>query len=201
MNIKIIFSLIASSIAVISYIPYIHNIISGKTKPHAFSWLIWSIITYIAAALQITGGGGIVGASVALITGSISVLIAVIAARQKVVRITRSDRISFVISLSAIPLWIITDRPLLSAILICIIDLFAFWPTIRKSYSRPDQETLSTYWLSAIKHIITVAAQQNYTLVAILFPFNLAVVTVFFVGMIVIRRKQLNLYPTANNQL
>ncbi len=196
MEIKIIFSIIASSITVISYIPYIHNIISGKTKPHAFSWLIWAIITYIAAALQITGGGGIVGASVALITGSISLLIAVIAARQKVVHITRGDWISFVISLSVIPLWIIIDRPLLSAILICIIDLFAFWPTIRKSYSRPDQETLSTYWFSAIKHILTVLAQQRYTLVAILFPLNLAIVTLLFVFMLVARRKQLNLYPS-----
>src|SRR5580698_5703228 len=45
-------------IGCISYVPYFRTIFSGKTKPHAFSWLVWGILTAIAFGGQIVGKGG-----------------------------------------------------------------------------------------------------------------------------------------------
>lgn len=191
MQLKILLSLIASSIAVISYVPYIRDIHSGKTKPHGFSWLIWSLLAYIAGFAQLKSGGG-VGASVALVTATLSLWISYISVKRKSAKITKGDWVSFVIAFAAIPLWIITSQPLLAVILVSIIDLVGFWPTIRKSFNAPHHETVSTYSLSTLKHCLTVAAQKNYNLTTVLYPASLAIATGVFVVMLLIRKRTIS---------
>jgi hypothetical protein len=171
MHLKTALSVIATLIAIISYIPYLRDIKSGKTKPHAFSWFIWALLAYIAGFAQLSAGGGI-GSLVAL------------------VKITRSDWVSLLIALAAIPVWIITKRPLLSVVIVSIIDLVGFIPTFRKTYKSPHQETTSTYVLSTVKHCLTVLAQQKYNLTTVLYPASLAVATAAFVFMLLVRKVQ-----------
>lgn len=187
MDIKLFLSVIATVIAVISYVPYIRDIWKGKTKPHAFSWLVWAIITYIAGFAQLAGGGGI-GSLVAFSTATISLGIAVYSYWKGTINITASDWVSLGVALLAIPLWLVTDSPLLAVILVVGIDIAAFWPTIRKSYHQPHSENISTYALSTVKHCLTVAAQQQYNLLTVLFPLWLAIITAAFVAMLWIRR-------------
>src|SRR3989338_4313881 len=65
MTLKSIIGVIATVLVFIGYVPYIRDIISGKTKPHIFSWFLWGFVTSIAFALQIYGQAGI-GAHVTL---------------------------------------------------------------------------------------------------------------------------------------
>src|SRR6185312_14871726 len=58
MSSKEIFGIIAIAISLIAYIPYFRDIFANKTKPHALSWLIWSILTGIAFFGQVVGGAG-----------------------------------------------------------------------------------------------------------------------------------------------
>ncbi len=48
-NPKFIFAVVASSIGILAYLPYLKDIFAGNTKPHAYTWLIW-LITQGAAA-------------------------------------------------------------------------------------------------------------------------------------------------------
>ena len=56
MDIRVLLSIIATCIAVISYIPYLKDIWTGRTKPHAFSWFIWALLGYIAGVAQLSDG-------------------------------------------------------------------------------------------------------------------------------------------------
>ncbi len=58
MEYKIFLGYLAVIIGIVSYVPYITNIFRGKTKPHAFSWLVWSVLTGIAFAAQVVEHGG-----------------------------------------------------------------------------------------------------------------------------------------------
>ncbi len=58
MDIKILFGIIAALLALISSIIYIKDIFRGNTKPHTYTWLIWSIVTTIAFIGQWVSGGG-----------------------------------------------------------------------------------------------------------------------------------------------
>ncbi len=187
MDIKVLFSIAATTIAVVSYVPYIRDILRGKTKPHAFSWLVWSLLAYIVGIAQLTNGGGL-GSLVALTTATIALYIAFAAWTKHRQLITRSDWFYFVAALLAIPIWLLTDNPLFSIILVSAIDLAAFIPTFRKSYHLPYSETLSQSYLSTLKHILTIVAQQQYSWVTILFPLSLAITTAIFTAMLVVRR-------------
>ncbi len=183
MDIKLVLAIIAIGLASLGYIPYILDIKSGKTKPHAFSWFIWSLDSYIAGFTQLSSGGGI-GSFITITAATLSLWIAYMGYRKSGIKYTRSDWISLYIALFAIPLWILTKQPLLAVLIISFIDVVAFWPTIRKSLKRPDQETIGTYILSTIKHTLTVVAQQNYNLVTVFYPATLAIFTALLVAML-----------------
>lgn len=186
MEMKSLFALAATIIAVVSYVPYLRDMYRGKTKPHAFSWFIWSLLGFIAGYAQIRAGGG-VGSSVVLVTSGICLWIALAAYRQGAVKITRGDWITFVAALLAIPLWVATKRPVLSVVLVTAIDTIGYWPTIRKSLKHPEHETLSTHYLSTLKHCLTLVALERYNLTTVLYPASLAVTTGLFVVLLLSR--------------
>ena len=131
-------------LSLVGYIPYLRDVIKGKTKPHTFSWLIWLIITLIVGIAQLSAGAGW-GALHNITTGLACVVILYYALKNKDKDITVSDKIMFGLSLLSIPLWVFTKDPLWSIILLTFIDIFAFGPTIRKTWSKPFSETLSSY--------------------------------------------------------
>ena len=134
-------------IGIYSYIPYFRDIVAGRTKPHAFSWFVWALLTGIAFFAQLHGKGG-AGA------------------------------------------WV-TDDPVGSVILITIIDALAFVPTFRKSYHKPNEETASTYSLSALKFAVAIAALSTVSVTTALYPLSLVVTNGVFVMMLLSRRKRL----------
>jgi len=58
MDYKVILGTVAVVMALYSYVPYIKDIFAGKTKPHAFTWLIWGLLTSIAFFGQMADRGG-----------------------------------------------------------------------------------------------------------------------------------------------
>jgi hypothetical protein len=188
---KIILSVLAACIAIYSYIPYVRNILRGKTKPHIFSWFIWSLLTGIGFFAQLSDHGG-PGAWVSGLTAAICFGIFVLAAlRRGEKEIAMIDWMCLIGALAALGLWAATDTPLFSVILITIIDALGFMPTFRKTYHKPDSETALTYGLSALKFVFAIAALDNISLITTLYPASLVVMNGLFVIMISIRSQQL----------
>lgn len=190
MGIKETVGLIAVLISIIGYIPYFRDIFSGKTKPHAFSWLVWGVLNGIAFAGQIAGKGG-PGAWAVGLTAVALCAIFVLSLLKGERDIKRFDWLCLGGAAVSLALWFATSGPLLAIILITIVDAFGFLPTIRKAYNKPHQETLITYEINTIKYFLVVLALQNYTLVTTLFPLAVALMNAAFVGMLILRRRAL----------
>lgn len=187
---KAILGTIAVIIAVISYIPYFRDIFAGKTKPHAFTWLVWAILNGIAFAGQVHDNGGAGAWAVGFTTlATFSIFLIALVKGEKDIR--RFDWLCLIGAMLSLIPWIITSEPLISVILITIIDVFGFMPTVRKSIRKPHQETLTTYALSTLKYGLVVAALQSYTLVTVLFPLSIAILNGLFVLLLLIRRRQI----------
>ncbi len=186
---KIILGLIAVVIALAGYIPYFKDIFRGKTKPHAFTWLVWASLTGIAFFGQLFDGGG-AGAWVTGFTALVSFVIFFLAIGRGEKNITPSDKWSLSGAVVALILWFLTDSPLGSVILITLIDALGFYPTFRKSYHKPHEETMLTFFLSGLKFIIAIIALQNYSVVTYLYPASLVLMNFIFVGLLIVRRKQ-----------
>lgn len=190
MDYKTLLGFTATAIAFVSYIPYFRDIFSGKTKPHAFSWFVWGILTAIAFVGQMVGGGG-AGAWVTGFTAIVcfSIFIAgLIKGRKNIVFI---DWISLFGAGIALYFWYITKGPLISVILITIIDALGFFPTFRKSYFKPFEETMSTYFLSGLKFVFALFALDKFSVITALYPLSLVIMNWVFVVMLIMRRKQI----------
>lgn len=172
----------------VGYKPYVRDVLRGKTHPHAFSWLIWGFVTTIAFGLQISHGGG-VGSYVTLAAGLISFFVFGLALRSGKRDITRLDVLFFVLAIIAMITWLVAKQPLLSVILLCITDLLGFAPTVRKSWHKPDQETLSTYALGSVRHGLSIIALSHYNLITALYPIVWVIANGSFSAMLVLRRR------------
>lgn len=190
MNYRDILGFLAVVIAFVGYVPYFRDILANKTKPHAFSWLVWGILTGIAFFGQVAGKAG-PGAWVTGFTAVICLIIFVFGLVKGRKNIVFVDWLSLLGAGIALFLWFLTKEPLLSVILITIIDALAFFPTFRKSFMKPSEETATTYSLSGLKFVLSIFALNKISIITALYPLSLVLMNWIFVGMLIMRRKQL----------
>lgn len=188
MDFKAVVGFTAIVIGFIGYVPYFQNIFNGKTKPHAFSWLIWGILTAIAFFGQIEGNAG-PGAWVTGFSAAICLVIFLIALIKGSKDFPLVDWLALAGSALALLLWYLTNSPLAAVILITIIDALGFIPTFRKSFYRPNEETTFTFSMSALKFSLGIIALNEYSIITVLYPLSLVITNIVFVSMVLTRRK------------
>jgi cation transport ATPase len=178
-------------LAIASYAPYFVATLKGSNKPHVFSWVLWSLLTWIAFAIQVASGAG-PGAWASGVTAFCCIVIAAASFKHGEKRITRSDWVAFAAGLLTVPLWMVTKDATASALLVTAIDLFGFYPTFRKSWHRPREEMVSTHALSLIKHLFAIAALSVISVPTAFYPAALFVANVLLVGEILYRRSKIS---------
>ena len=175
----------------VMFVPYIRSIHQGRTKPHAFSWIIWALGTFVVFLAQLADGGG-VGAWPIGLSGVITAYIAVLAYRTHCDRsVTAADWVFLVMALAALPCWLLTSKPLAAVVLLTAVDLAGFGPTFRSAYHRPYDERIGFYSLGALRNGLAIAALQHYSLTTVLFPAAVGIACLLFVAMVAYRRSSL----------
>jgi hypothetical protein len=179
---------VAILVGVVAYVPYLRKVAIGISRPHAFSWFVWGILTAIVFSGQIAGGAGI-GAS----TTGLSVIVCFVIFALAISKGERDfpvfDWLCMIGAGLALLLWYLTDDPLLAIILITTIDLLAFVPTFRKAYFDPRGEPVLTFALSGLKFLIGLFALQELSAVTLIYPLAIVASNWVFVAMLVSRRR------------
>lgn len=186
---KILLGYLGIILGLIGYAPYFRNILSGSTKPHAFSWLIWSILETIVFAVQIVehaGAASWTAATTAIICFSVFLLALYKGKRT----FDRLDWITLILACVAIALWRITHDPLAALVLVIVADMLGYVPTFRKSFHAPHEETAFTYGIASIRNAMSLFALSSFTVASWLFPAYVAVITTTFVIFLLVRRRQ-----------
>lgn len=189
-DIKNIIGILATIFVFLGYIPYLRDIIRGKTKPHLYSWFVAGFAAIIIFALQVSGGAGI-GSLVTFAAGIMCFLVIILGIVHKsTVEILWIDTVFFILAFVALALWLIAKQPVLSAILSTAVEVLGFVPTVRKSWNRPYSETLQSYFLNIFRFSFAVLALQTYTIVTTIYPITWVAFNGLFAAMLVIRRRQ-----------
>jgi hypothetical protein len=190
MDIKIILGAIAASLAFISSVVYIRDIFKGNSKPHTYTWLIWSIVTWVAFGGQWVSGGGpgtwATGMSAIVTTFT---LILSLKGKYGTSDITNFDKVCLVLALGSILPWLLVDSVLWSVILATLIDVIGFFPTMRKTWNAPKSESLESMWIDFVKHSLSIMSMRNYSLVTWLYPVAVLVTKVVIISEIIYLRK------------
>jgi hypothetical protein len=175
----------------VSYVPYLWGMHRGRVRPHAFTWFLWGLLTAIAFAAQLSDGAG-PGSWITGATAMVSLAVSVGAWRQsRLSNVLPADWYFFLAALAAIPLWLLTKTPLYSVMVVTVIDALAYVPTFRKSWQRPEQESVVTFTLGSIKFLLGIAALPEQTLISSLYPWSLVATNTAFVAMTLYRRYRL----------
>ncbi len=182
-------STVAVVLTFVGYVPYVSDILKGKTKPHSFTWFVWAFVGGIVFALQVFGGAGV--GSWSILAGTvICVVIFFLSLRIGKKDIQHSDIVFLGLSLVALFLWLVVKQPVWSIILITAVDFIAFVPTVRKSWNNPHTETLFTYEIFVLRHGLSVFALQQINILTALNPIAWVFANLLFSMILVVRRKQ-----------
>ncbi len=174
MSIKVIFAIISTIIGISCFIPYIIDIFKGKTKPHSYSWLIWTILQTTGAIAMSSGGAGLGVMSLsigAILCGFVFIMSLFYGSNN----ITIFDTICLIGALIAIIIYFFLKDALLSVIVVAITDIIGFLPTFRKSYEEPGTETISTYILSSVSSLLALRALSFFSLTTSLYLISLVI--------------------------
>jgi hypothetical protein len=175
-------------LGLLAFLPYVYALYRGQAKPHCFTWFLWGLMMAIAFFAQIKGGAGpgawITGVSAFAYKG-----IGLYGLFHGEKTITRTDWITLVFALAAIPLWYITNNPLYSVLLISAIDVMAFVPTYRKSWTKPFEEPISTFAITAVALGLSIVAMDDINMITAFYPATLALTDVVFVILLITRRR------------
>jgi hypothetical protein len=170
MDVKTVVGITAVVLNIIAFGPYIIDTLRGKTKPHMYSWFIWTVITGMVFVGQVAGDAG-PGAWATGCTVAVDLFIFLLSLKHGTADITRADKICVAGALAALGVWAISDSLVLSIILLTIIDTLAFVPTVRKILKSPSEETFITYPISSLRCLLSIAALSNYSIITGLYPF------------------------------
>ncbi|MDX8385810.1 MAG: hypothetical protein R8M11_04735 [Gallionella sp.] len=186
---KEILSAIAIAITLVAFLPYIRSIIKGVLKPHVFSWIIWGTTTFVVFLAQLDDNGG-AGAWAIGFSACLSILIALLAfLKRSDISITKIDWMFLVMAMSSLPFWYFTSDPMWAVVILTVVDLLGFGPTIRKAYNFPLSESPAFFGLFATRNLIVIMALENHTVTTVLFPAAIALASISLITMIVYRRQ------------
>lgn len=187
---KTMLTIVALLLAILAYIPYFRDIMRGKTKPHAFTWLVWCVMSTVAFFSQVSDGGG-VGTWVLAFTAVVNFIIFCFAIYKGETAITNLDWFCLMGAFLGVALFTFNEDPPMSLLIISAVDIIGFVPTVRKTMLRPYQETLSTFALTTLKYAFSIAALENYTFITVYYPSVVGTMNALFVVLLVVQRRRI----------
>jgi hypothetical protein len=187
---KTILGFLTIAIALVSYSFYFKGIFFGNTKPQPFSWFIWSVLSGVAFAAQVTENAG-PGAWITGFTAVVCLTISIIASFKMDWRFKMVDWLSLFAALAALILWHYTSNPGLAVILVSLAYALGFIPTFFKAYYKPGEETDITFALNSIKFGISIIALNSFSVATWLYPATLFLLNGLFALFLLMRRRKI----------
>lgn len=158
---------VASLLALLGNIPYLLNVVKGKIKPHPYTWFVWTLVSCVVFFGQIAKGAGI-GAIPTAVSEIFTVIIFLFSIKYGFKNPPKTDTYFLALALVGLIPWILTSNPTFSVIVVVSIDLIAFIPTFRKTYSNPKSEAPLLYGTNALRHALALGALGSYNIATML---------------------------------
>lgn len=171
------------------FVPYLRMTARGEIQPHVFSWAIWGMSQLVVFAAQLAGGAGR-GAWAIGLSGLLTGLVGWLAWRRRGdTQATRSDWAFLFLALAALPCWFFTSDPLWAVVILTLVDLLGFGPTLRTAWARPREESVGMFAWSSVRNALVVASLSTYSTTTVLFPAAVGVACAAVAVVLIARRR------------
>ena len=189
MDLKIALGIVGGLLIAGSFIPYIRDILKDDTKPHVYTWFIWSITHMIAALAIFEGNGGSFAALSVASGGILSFTVFVMSLKHGTKNITAFDTITLIIAILAVFMWWKLNHPEWAIITIVLVDLLGFLPTFRKTWLQPQSESLAAWTLYACGNIAAILAITTYSIMTSFYIVAMIAASTALIATIVFRMR------------
>jgi len=177
---KTVFLIASGAITIIAALPYLNDVLKHQTKPRIVSWFNWTLLTGIATAAALAAKQY----PSAVLTGAACVETIVIVIAGFHLGDKKFEKFDVLCQFGAIIgliLWIIFNSPLVAIIATVTIDFIAGLPTWKHAWESPDEETSSTFVLSAIGSGFALLALRRPHVSGLLYPIFITLSTVIVI--------------------
>lgn len=186
---KTLAALASTALSLGGFVPYIFETVRGRNKPHAYTWLIWTLTLGIAGMSIWEGGGGLILSLAMAANVTLSFITFLLSLKYGTRNITRGDTIALIVGLIAIFVWVVLNSPVLSLFIAVSIDLIGYWPTYRKSFEEPWTEHLTSWVIYTLAPAMSLVALLEYNVLTATYSAATLVANLLLVALLLIRRR------------
>lgn len=140
---------------------YLWMTVTGRIRPHAFPYLVWTVVTTIVFAGMWAVDSGAAAWRTAMMA-AFCAAVGISALRNGLGYIKRVDVVVLVMSLLAIPLWIWTQDPDAAIFWLLVVEILAAVPALRKAYDLPWEDSPLAWGLSALGQAMCLVALPEF---------------------------------------
>ena len=164
-----LFGYLSGVAILLSFVPYIIDILKGKTKPERTSWLIWGLLGSVFFFSQLAKGGTYSNILAGVQTLG-DFLIFLLAIKYGVGGFMKRDIIGFVGALVGLFLWYITKEAAIALFLAIFVDAIGAGLTTVKSYELPETENITAWLLTFLGGLFACIAVGSFNFILLAFP-------------------------------
>jgi hypothetical protein len=177
---------LGAAIGVLGTSVYLRDTLRGTTKPNRVTWLLWAVAPLLAAAVEWDEGVGL-RALPTFVVGFMPLLVFIGSFHNPaaVWKIRRFDYACGVMSVVGTVVWLVTRNGILAISAAIAADFLAGIPTLMKSWTHPETETVYSYVGAVLSMAIVLLTIDHWTFDVAAFPIFIvcvASVEVFLVG-------------------
>jgi hypothetical protein len=187
-NTKLLFGILSIIPGVVAYTLYFRNMFAGKTKPHAFSWLIWGLLAGNGFFAQISAHAGI-GAWATGMTSVACLLIFVIAIFRGDTKLTRLDWALLLMALVSFGLLFVIEDKTVALCVTLFATLLGFTMTLKKAWIKPHEEAMTSFALNALKFLPAIFALHTYSFLTVAYPVTAGLANGAVVLVVIVRSR------------
>jgi hypothetical protein len=150
---------------------YLRDTLRGTTKPNRVTWLLWAFAPLLAAAVEFNEGVGL-RALPTFMVGFMPLLVFIGSFHNpsSVWKIRRVDYACGLVSVVGTIVWLVTRNGVLAIGAAIAADFMAGVPTLMKSWTHPETETVYSYLGAVISMAILLLTVTQWTFAEVAFP-------------------------------
>jgi len=184
--INVHFVYLGAAIGAFGSLVYVRDTLRGTTQPNRVTWLLWAIAPLLASAVEFRSGVGLRTLTTFMI-GFMPLLVFAASFHNPaaVWQIRRLDYVCGAMSLAGTAAWLATQNGVVAIAAAIAADFLAGIPTMMKSWTHPESETVTSYVGAVINSGILLLTIAHWTTDVGAFPlfvFCIAGVQVVVVG-------------------
>jgi hypothetical protein len=176
---------------------YLHDIRRGLTTPHRGSWLVWGVISVLAALSHRAEGGGW---SLLVLDGQAlaTLLVLACAVRRGVGRLTVENVVMLGLASFGVVGWLLLTDPMAATACAAVADGAGLLAMAPKAWADPNSETLATYALAGATGLLAALAVEAWDVALLLFPVSFCLGNTATAVLIALRRRAVSTMPAVS---